>query len=82
MCGGMAEVGFDLCGDISECLDRLHLGTLLGYLLTPDGWGCLGHIFFLAGGRGVSPEGTGEWSPGKGQSEHSFWTHLCIERGS
>lgn len=78
--GDVAEVVFDLCGDISECLDRLHLGTLLGYLLTPDGWGCLGHIFFFGGG--ASPEGTGEWSPGKGQSEHSFWTYLCIEGGS
>ena len=48
--GDIAEVVFDLCGDISECLDRLHLGTLLGYLLTPDGWGCLGHIFFWGGG--------------------------------
>lgn len=74
-------MGFDLYGDISQCLDRLHLGMLLGYLLTPDGWGCLGHIFFFCK-EGASPEGTGEWSPGKGQSEHSFWTHLCIERES
>lgn len=27
---------FDLCGDISERLDKLELGTLVGYL-TPDG---------------------------------------------
>lgn len=72
MCGGMAEVGFDLCGNISECLDRLHLGTLLGYLLTPDGWGCLGHIFFLAGGGGYLLKGLGNGAQGKGsQSIHS-----------
>lgn len=71
MCGGMAEVGFDLYGDISQCLDRLHLGMLLGYLLPPDGWGCLGHIFFFAR-RGHLLKGLGNGAQGKGsQNIHS-----------
>ena len=57
--GDIAEVVFDLCGDISECLDRLHLGTLLGYLLTRDGWGCLGHIFFWGEGHLLKGLGNG-----------------------
>lgn len=34
--GDTAEKVFDLCDDISECLGRLELGALVGYLLTSD----------------------------------------------
>lgn len=57
---------------------QVTLGDASWLLVTSRWVGLLGpHLFFCK--EGASPEGTGEWSPGKGQSEHSFWTHLCIE---
>lgn len=58
--GDTAEKVFDLCDDISECLGRLELGALVGYLLTSDR-GAGGHFF-----EGDHSRGSGEQSPGNG----------------
>lgn len=56
-----------LCGDISECLDRLELGSLVGYLLIPDrgAWA-------MSSFGGTTHGGAGKQSPGKQQSGCSF----------
>lgn len=35
--GTMAEMAFDLCDVTAECLGRLELGAITGYLFIPDG---------------------------------------------